>query len=52
MGKYRRNEVLTALVLLVPFLLVYGLLFIYPTLRMVVLTFTKAPLIGAGDWVG
>ncbi len=52
MGNYRRSEVLTALVLLTPFLVVYGVLFIYPTVKMVLLTFTKAPLIGAGEWIG
>lgn len=52
MGNYRRSELLTALILLTPFLLVYGVLFVYPTARMVILTFTKAPLIGSGDWVG
>ena len=52
MGKFRRSEVLTALVLLTPFLLVYGVLFVYPTVRMVLLTFTKSPLIGSGDWIG
>ena len=52
MRNYRRSEIMTALVLLVPFLVVYGVLFVYPTLRMVVMTFTKAPLIGPGDWVG
>ncbi len=51
MQNYRRSEVLTALILLTPFLLVYGVLFIYPTIKMVILTFTKAPLIGSGDWV-
>ena len=52
MQNYRRSEVLTAQVLLTPFLLVYGVLFIYPTVRMVIMTFTKAPLIGAGEWIG
>ena len=52
MRRYQRAEVVTAYVLLVPFLVIYGLLFVYPTLRMVMLTFTKAPLIGPGDWVG
>lgn len=52
MRRYQRAEVVTALVLLVPFLVIYGLLFIYPTLKMVVMTFTKAPLIGPGAWIG
>ena len=52
MQNYRRSEVLTALVLLVPFLVVYGVLFVFPTVRMVIMTFTKDPLIGSGDWAG
>ena len=52
MSKYRRSEVTTAFVLLAPFVIVYAVLFVYPTLKMVAMTFTKAPLIGEGDWVG
>src|SRR5271165_3921490 len=35
-----------------PFVVVYGVLFVYPTFRMVQLSFTNAPLIGPGQWVG
>jgi multiple sugar transport system permease protein len=52
MSQYRRSEVLTAVVLLAPFVLVYLVLFVYPTAQMVMLTFTKSPLIGAGEWNG
>jgi multiple sugar transport system permease protein len=52
MQGYRRSEVMTALVLLTPFVAVYGLLFVYPTIKMVIMTFTKAPLIGPGEWIG
>lgn len=52
MIRSRRSELLTAAALLLPFLVVYGLLFVWPTIRMVTLTFTKAPLIGDGPWVG
>lgn len=52
MSKYRRSEVITAFVLLAPFVIVYAVLFVYPTLKMVAMTFTKAPLIGEGEWVG
>ncbi|MDP8997839.1 MAG: sugar ABC transporter permease [Pseudomonadota bacterium] len=38
--------------LIVPFLAIYGLIFIYPTISMFVLSFTDAPLIGSGDFVG
>ena len=52
MRRYQKNELITAALLLAPFLVVYGLLFVYPTLKMVMMSFTKAPLIGPGDWVG
>lgn len=47
-----RSQTTTALILITPFLIVYGLLFVYPTIRMVVMTFTDAPLIGPGNFVG
>ena len=40
------------LLLIVPFLAIYGLIFIYPTISMFVLSFTDAPLIGSGNFVG
>ncbi len=52
MLKSRRNEIFAALVLIAPFVAVYGWLFVYPTIQMVHLSFTNAPLIGAGDWIG
>lgn len=48
----RQSQTLTALILVGPFLLVYGVLFIYPTIKMVLMTFTDAPLIGDGNWIG
>jgi multiple sugar transport system permease protein len=48
----RRSQTATALILIAPFLIVYGLLFVYPTLKMIGMTFTDAPLIGSGSWVG
>ena len=50
--KNRRSEYLVAAVLVAPFVLIFGWMFIYPTLQMVQLSFTKSPLIGAGEWVG
>ena len=47
-----RKEWLVALALITPFLAVYGLVFVYPTVDMVRMSFTDAPLIGAGDYVG
>lgn len=47
-----RREALIGLVLVAPFLAIYGLIFIYPTIDMFLLSFQKAPLIGKGEWVG
>jgi len=52
MRESRRTEVLTAGVLVAPFVAIYGWLFVYPTIQMVRLSFTDAPLIGAGNWIG
>lgn len=52
MLRNRQKEILTALVLIAPFLAVYGWMFLYPTLQMVELSFQKAPLIGPGKWTG
>lgn len=43
---------MVAYILVAPFILIYGWMFIYPTIQMVQMSFTKAPLIGAGEWVG
>ena len=47
-----RSESLTAAVLMAPFVVVYAIFFVYPTIKMVELSFTNAPLIGPGKWVG
>ncbi|XDA96975.1 sugar ABC transporter permease [Sulfitobacter sp. LCG007] len=47
-----RREALVAYVLIAPFVAVYGLIFVYPTIDMFVLSFQDAPLIGPGEWVG
>lgn len=52
MLRNRRNEIFTALILIAPFLAVYGWLFIWPTIQMIQLSFQKAPLIGKGTWTG
>ena len=52
MLKSRRNEYFVAAVLVAPFVLVYAWLFIYPTIQMLQLSFTAAPLIGSGKWIG
>lgn len=38
--------------LIAPFVAIYALIFIYPTIDMVLLSFQKAPLIGEGKWIG
>jgi len=52
MLKSRRTEILTGLVLVAPFVAIYGLLFVYPTVQMVRLSLTDSPLIGWGKWIG
>lgn len=47
-----RREILVAFVLIAPFVAVYALVFIYPTIKLFMLSFTDAPLIGAGEFVG
>ncbi|MDX3925762.1 MAG: sugar ABC transporter permease [Shinella sp.] len=48
----RRKEVAVAMTLVAPFVLTFALVFLYPTIRMVELSFTNSPLIGPGEWVG
>ncbi|MET3897889.1 multiple sugar transport system permease protein [Devosia sp. UYZn731] len=48
----RRKEYLAAAVLVGPFVLIYGVLFVWPTIQMLIMSFTDAPLIGPGEWVG
>jgi multiple sugar transport system permease protein len=48
----RRHELIAALVFVAPFVAVYGWMFIWPTFQMVRLSFTNAPLIGPGEFVG
>lgn len=43
---------MVAYILVAPFILIYGWMFIYPTIQMVQMSFTKSPLIGPGEWVG
>jgi multiple sugar transport system permease protein len=52
MLRSRRNDYFTAAVLMAPFIVVYGVFFVYPTIKMVEISFTNAPLIGLGKWVG
>lgn len=52
MLKDTRKELWLALLLVAPFAAIYGLIFIYPTINMFLLSFTDAPLIGKGSYVG
>ncbi len=46
------KENFIALVFVAPFIAIFGLLFVYPTIQMFITSFTDAPLIGSGKWVG
>mgnify|MGYP001342044773 CR=1 FL=1 len=48
----RRKDLLIALALIAPFVAIYALVFAYPTIQMFRISFTDAPLIGTGKWVG
>ena len=50
--RFNRTEMLAALIFVLPFVVVYAVLFIYPTLQMIWLSFQKAPLIGPGTFIG
>jgi multiple sugar transport system permease protein len=52
MLRNRRSEYFVAAVLVAPFVLIFGWMFIYPTLQMIEISFTKSPLIGEGVWIG
>jgi multiple sugar transport system permease protein len=52
MIRSKRAEILAAFALMAPFIVIYGVLFVYPTIRMFQLSVTNAPLIGEGAWVG
>lgn len=48
----RRKKSLIALSMVTPFVLVFSTFFLYPLIEMVRISFTDAPLIGEGNWVG
>ncbi len=43
---------LVAISLILPFVAIFALVFAYPVVEVVRMSFTDAPLIGDGDWVG
>lgn len=47
-----RKEALVAFALIAPFVAIYALIFVYPTIQMFLLSATNAPLIGGGEFVG
>lgn len=47
-----RREMRAAFLLIVPFVTVFVVFFLYPTLRVIMLSFTDAALIGGGEWIG
>jgi multiple sugar transport system permease protein len=52
MLRNRRSELLVAYLLTGPFVAIYAWLFVWPTIQMVMMTFTDAPLIGEGQNIG
>lgn len=51
-SRYSWNEVGVAFLFVLPFIVVYAVLFIWPTIQMIWLSLHNAPLIGPGKWVG
>ena len=51
-SRYSWSEVGVAFLFILPFVAVYAVLFVWPTLQMIWLSFHNAPLIGPGKWVG
>ena len=52
MLRNRRSELIVAYLLTGPFVAIYAWLFVWPTIQMVMMTFTDAPLIGDGQNIG
>lgn len=48
----KRRQARAAMIFVAPFVIAYLVLFVYPTARLVALSFTNGPLIGSGQWVG
>lgn len=48
----RRKKSLIALTMVTPFVVTFSVFFLYPMLDMIRISFTDAPLVGAGHWVG
>lgn len=50
--KRRRRELRAAILMVAPFLIIFTVFFLYPTFKVAGLSFTDAPLIGDGQWIG
>ncbi|MFO1141559.1 MAG: sugar ABC transporter permease [Amaricoccus sp.] len=48
----RRRKAYVAWSLCAPFVICFALFFLWPLVKVVQMSFTNAPLIGGGDWVG
>ncbi|WP_416799084.1 carbohydrate ABC transporter permease [Ciceribacter azotifigens] len=48
----RKNKSLIALTMVAPFIVVFSTFFLYPMIEMIRMSFTDAPLVGEGNWVG
>jgi multiple sugar transport system permease protein len=48
----RRKNLVVAYSLVAPFVIVFAIFFLYPTLKVLQMSFTDSPLIGEGTWVG
>ena len=48
----RRKNLTAAYLLVAPFVIVFALFFLYPAIKVVQMSFTDAPLIGEGEWIG
>jgi multiple sugar transport system permease protein len=52
MTRDHRRETFVAFALVAPFVAIYAVVFVYPTLQMFRVSLTDAPLIGSGSFVG
>ena len=51
-ARHKPSDMRMAALLIAPFAATYLVLFIYPTLKMIELSFTNSPLIGSGHFIG
>jgi len=51
-ARRRQRELRYAILMIAPFVIIFALFFLYPTYKVIEVSFTNAPLIGEGEWVG